>query len=75
MLQLQDLICEILQGHLVMFGSKESFLSVLSEPSAFLWLIASFFNYYMYIYIKSTNTENAKIKFKKLNSFKYCFEN
>lgn len=46
--QLQDLICEILQGHLVMFGSKESFLSVLNASlqwetieQYFLWQLIS----------------------------------
>ncbi|XP_071116601.1 integrator complex subunit 3-like [Haliotis cracherodii] len=29
--QLQDLICQILQGHLIMFNNKETFLSVLNE--------------------------------------------
>ncbi|XP_025077829.1 integrator complex subunit 3-like [Pomacea canaliculata] len=29
--QLQDLICQILQGHLVMFKNRETFLSILNE--------------------------------------------
>lgn len=31
LLQLQDLICQILQGHLIIFNKKETFLSILSK--------------------------------------------
>ncbi|XP_050400889.1 integrator complex subunit 3 [Patella vulgata] len=50
-IQLQDLICQILQGHLVMFKNKETFLSVLNESlewetieQYFLWQLISSHN-------------------------------
>ncbi|KAK7115612.1 hypothetical protein V1264_001450 [Littorina saxatilis] len=49
--QLQDLICQILQGHLIIFNKKETFLSILNESlkwetieQYFLWQLITAHN-------------------------------